>query len=59
MIRYERNLLNLYQVDRGKELDVIFGDHADWKAVSLIPYKRGQRTSKCPFHSGFLTHTHS
>lgn len=43
--RYERNLLNLFQIERGKELDVIFGDHADWKAVPVLPNKRAQRTS--------------
>jgi hypothetical protein len=50
-IRYERNLLNLFQVDRGKEFDVIFGDHADWKAVPVIANKRAQR--KCILHGFF------
>lgn len=42
-MRYERNLLNLFQVDRGKELSVIFGEHTDWKAVPVLPNKRAQR----------------
>jgi hypothetical protein len=38
-IRYERNLLNLFDIKHDKELSVILGTHANWSAIPVIPQK--------------------
>lgn len=38
-IRYERNLLNLFDIKPDKELSVILGAHANWNALPIIPPK--------------------